>query len=47
VNCPPATRSPFGSTVRAVTSAGPNTLLIPEPSADQLVPFQRAMRLVS
>src|SRR5712672_2696956 len=43
VKYPPATTSPFGSVVRAMTLA-PNTWLIPEPSADQLVPFQRAIQ---
>src|SRR6185503_10303088 len=41
---PPATRSPFGSTAKAPTN-GPKTSDIPDPSADQLMPFQRAMRL--
>src|SRR5262245_66072831 len=39
VNAPQAKTSPFGSVVRTLTK-----LFIPEPSADQLVPFQRAMR---
>src|SRR5262245_66021167 len=39
VKVPPATRSPFGSVIRAATPP-----FVPEPSADQLVPSQRAMR---
>jgi hypothetical protein len=43
---PPATMSPFGSVVRALTKATvvPDQLS-PEPNADQLVPSHRAMRL--
>lgn len=41
VNHPPATRSPLGSVASAITSDEPP--LIPAPSADQLVPFHRAM----
>src|SRR5262245_61491177 len=41
MNSPPATMSPFGRVVRASTALDDE---VPEPKADQLVPFHRARR---